>query len=251
MALLNLDDLYVGELITTEKKDCSNMIYIHDIMSNNIIYHIYFTIFKKDDFKYYCLEDNKEYSMLKNDNCYCINMTPFKQYLPKKDYSMPKKVSSHFAKHVFDILFGKNNFKKAFKLSKKNLYSQSDYYVGNLKLCYGVTDETGDYKFISLPEKLMLDKTATYKENTSVLNNKIYDYYNYYCVFTKTDSGYLNLCDNQKYTDDEAIGKSYITNINTLPSYLRLNKYKATEMINNKNAICFIKRKNACFHKPI
>lgn len=219
MKKYDINNFYVGDLVfplRTSLQNREKMIEIFDVIKNGAIKYGYFynnvywkkrleykkvfTIFYKNNDKYYCLHNGKSYTLGEKDEDFCEHLTPFVNCLPKINYIMPPELSLKEELKLFNILFKKDNK----RIYTKDTLNINNIYLGNLDLCWGYThdiEEDSKFYYINSPQTFILDSqkglfNGCLLSKIDIDSQIEYEYAKYNCLFLKLDNDkYYNLND--------------------------------------------------------
>ena len=228
--------------------------YLFSIYTNwekRLDYRSVFTIFYKNNNKYYCLHNGKSYELGDQGEDYCSNLTRLINCLPKFCCNISNEISFKEAIKIFNILF-KKPIKKIYT---KETINVNDIYLGSLDLCWGLDvnkERESRFYFVNIPEHKTLSSQKEiyggygYTNRTILNDDKIieYDYSGYSCLYLLYENGkcynlndfqIYNLNENNKYNNKVEIKKTLLesldeNNINvkekelTIPKILKLQQ---------------------------
>ena len=175
--------------------------------SNNRYTSLLTMFYRIDDDKYYCLHNGNIYRRI-SDASFCNKLYKLEDVVPKYGYKLPKEISNHYARCLFNFLFKKIDY-SLYNNDKFNLY---DFYLGGIELCTGYSESKyfSDHVELNIPRQMTMFRQEVHQKGgygkNIVIDDKIIivDYAMFSSIYLKLDDeNYYNLNNYQIYNIDK------------------------------------------------
>lgn len=218
------------------------------------------TIFYKENNNYICLHNGQSYTLDGED--YPKNLISLTSLLPQIDFNIPCNLTVPMALSLFDQLFAKDAKKNLITRFNNSIFDTQKFYVGNLNLCTGFSDNKSKtkYQYYNLARRYILYKSTAHLGSMfgidAYLDDDLgtYHYDSFKCLFLKLSHNQLyNINNFQMYSNEiidnldpksDLIGESYIEWLTPFNEVLDNNGIRVPGKITIPKALKLYKKTN-------